>query len=124
MAERRMKDKTMEIYDDHGEFEFSIEESVEDGSMLILLDGKIKNEVAYDFEDEVIAALSVCPKVILDMNKLTYIASISLQSLLNVQRLIDNMDGASMKLVHVSKEVMKILDESGFSDILEIEEDA
>ncbi len=123
MAERKMNDKAMEIYDDHGQFMFSIEESVDSDAMVILLNGKIKNEVAHDFEDEVIAALSVCRKIILDMRKLTYIASVALKSLLSAQQLIDTMDGASMTLVHVSKEVMKILDDSGFSDLLAIEED-
>ena len=118
-----MNDKAMEIYDDHGQFMFSIEESVDSDAMVILLNGKIKNEVAHDFEDEVIAALSVCRKIILDMSKLTYIASVALKSLLSAQQLIDTMDGASMTLVHVSKEVMKILDDSGFSDLLAIEED-
>ena len=68
------------------------------------------------------AALSVCKHIVIDFSGVTYIASMTLKSLLAAQRIIDDNEGSSMKFVHISPEVMKIFDESGFSDILMIEE--
>ena len=123
MIERRMNDNKLEIVDDHGKPIFSIEEKHEDGVLSIFVSGQIKNEVAHEFEDEVMAALSVCNTIVIDMKDTTYIASMALRSLLSAQQLIDEIDGASMTLVHVSKEVMKTLNESGFAEILAIQEE-
>ena len=116
-----MNRNVLEICDEKEQIILSIAEEVRDNTMLITLDGEIINEVAHEFEDEVMAALSVCPKLELNFEKVHYIASMALRSLLSVQQMIDDLDDAGMVLTHVSPEVMRILDESGFSDILEIE---
>ena len=121
MKTRRMNRNVLEICDEKEQIILSIAEEVRDSTMLITLDGEIINEVAHEFEDEVMAALSVCPKLELNFEKVHYIASMALRSLLSVQQMIDDLDDAGMVLTHVSPEVMRILDESGFSDILEIE---
>ncbi len=122
MKTRRMNNNVLEICDESNNVILSIAEEVkEDNTMFISLCGEIVNEVAHEFEDEVMAALSVCKKLKIDFSKVTYIASMALKSLLSVQQMIDEIDGASMILICVSKEVMQIMKESGFSEILEIE---
>lgn len=117
-----MNNNVLEICDESNNVILSIAEEVkEDNTMFISLCGEIVNEVAHEFEDEVMAALSVCKKLKIDFSKVTYIASMALKSLLSVQQMIDEIDGASMILICVSKEVMQIMKESGFSEILEIE---
>lgn len=122
MKKRRMNNNVLEICDENSKVILSIAESMEKNVLLIALAGQIKNEVAHEFEDEVMAALSVCPKIILDLEKVTYIASMAMRSLLSAQQIIDEIEGASMTLTKVSPEVMETLKESGFSEILTIEE--
>ena len=122
MKTRRMNNNVLEICDEDNKVILSIAESLESDVLHIVLAGQIKNEVAHEFEDEVMAALSVCHKITLDLNNVTYIASMALKSLLSAQQMIDEIDGASMSLIKVSPEVMETLKESGFSEILTIEE--
>ena len=122
MKTRRMNNNVLEICDEDNKVILSIAESMEKDVLLIVLSGQIKNEVAHEFEDEVMAALSVCSKITLNMEKVTYIASMAMRSLLSAQQMIDEIDGASMTLVKVSPEVMETLKESGFSEILTIDE--
>lgn len=121
MKTRRMNNNVLEICDEKEQVILAIAEEVTDNTMKITLNGEIINEVAHEFEDEVMAALSVCPRLELNFEKVTYIASMALRSLLSAQQMIDDIDGSCMVLTHVSPEVMNILKESGFSDILEIE---
>ncbi len=124
MKTRRMNNNVLEICDENGTAILSIEESLSDeGSMIIKISGEIGNEVAHEFEDEVMAALSVCKNLVLDLEKVSYIASMALKSLLSVQQMIDEIENSSMVLSRVSPEVMNIFKESGFSDILAIEAD-
>lgn len=121
MKIRRMNNNVLEICDEDENVILAIAEELVDGKLKITLSGEIKNEIAHEFEDEVMAALSVCPSLIIDFSKVTYIASFALKSLLSVQQMIDEMDNSSMVLIHVSEEVMSIFKESGFSEILMIE---
>lgn len=122
MKYRRMNNGILEIYNEENNILLSIAEELQDNVLNIKVSGQIKNEVAHDFEDEIMAALSVCKHIVIDFSGVTYIASMTLKSLLAAQRIIDDNEGSSMKFVHISPEVMKIFDESGFSDILMIEE--
>ena len=123
MKYRRMNNDVLEICDEENNIILSISEKLQDNVMNIKAVGQIKNEVAHDFEDEVMAALSVCKRIVLDFSKVTYIASMTLKVLLSAQRIIDESSDASLTLIHVKPEIMKVFNESGFSDILMIEED-
>ena len=64
MKTRRMNNNVLEICDESNNVILSIAEEVkEDNTMFISLRGEIVNEVAHEFEDEVMAALSVCKKL-------------------------------------------------------------
>lgn len=121
MKTRRMNNNVLEICDENNEVILSIEEKAIENGIEIYLKGEIKNEVSHEFEDEVMAALSVCSKLIINFEKVTYIASMALKSLLSIQQIIDETDGSSMLITHISPVVKDIFDESGFSEILEIE---
>lgn len=123
MKYRRMNNDVLEICDEENNIIMSINEKFQDNVMNIKVVGQIKNEVAHDFEDEVMAALSVCKRIVLDFSEVTYIASMTLKVLLSAQRIIDESSDASLTLIHVKPEIMKVFNESGFSDILMIEED-
>lgn len=123
MQTRRINNAVLEICGEDQNPILSISEEVVDETMHIRLKGELRNEVAPEFEDEIMAALSVCPQIVLDFSKVTYIASMALRSLLTVQRMIDEMAGASVTLTHITPVVMEVFVESGFSEILAISTD-
>ena len=120
MKRRKIMDGDLKVYDDH-KLLFTLSEIISDDVMLISLSGKLSNLVASEFEDEVMAALTVCHKLRLDFSGVTYIASGVLRVLLSAQQVIDSIEGAEMVLAGVTGEVMTTLHEAGFDDILEIE---
>ena len=122
MITREMVDGVLEILLD-GTRVLCIREQMKDDIFYMEAEGEIRDEVAHEFEDELMAAVSVCRKIRLDLSKITYLASGALRSLLSVQQIIDEQEGAEMILVHVSEPVMEALKESGFDEILFIEED-
>lgn len=122
MITREMVDGVLEILLD-GIRVLCIREQMKDDIFYMEAEGEIRNEVAHELEDELMAAVSVCRKIRLDLSKITYLASGALRSLLSVQQIIDEQEGAEMILVHVSEPVMEALKESGFDEILFIEED-
>ena len=122
MITREMVDGVLEILLD-GTRVLCIREQMKDDIFYMEAEGEIRNEVAHEFEDELMAAVSVCRKIRLDLSKITYLASGALRSLLSVQQIIDEQEGSEMILVHVSEPVMEALKESGFDEILFIEED-
>ena len=113
-------DGDLKVYDDD-KLLFTLSEIISDDVMLISLSGKLSNLVASEFEEEVMAALTVCHKLRLDFSGVTYIASGVLRVLLSAQQVIDSIEGAEMVLAGVTGEVMTTLHEAGFDDILEIE---
>ena len=122
MITREMVDGVLEILQD-GTRMLSIREQMKDDIFYIEAEGEIRNEAAHEFEDELMAVVSVCRKIRLDLSKITYLASGALRSLLSVQQIIDEQEDSELVLVHVSEPVMEALKESGFDEILFIEED-
>lgn len=121
MNTRRMNGDTLEILNGENVV-ISLSEKLVDNEMHIVVSGEIKNEVAHEFEDELMAAFSVCNVVKVDMSKVTYIASIAMRALLSVQQIIDENDNASLVITSISSEVKEMFETSGFIDILNIEE--
>ena len=117
-----MNGKTLEILVD-GQVAIALTEELVDGQMHIGVSGEIKNEVALEFEDELMAAFTVCQVVQLDLSKVTYIASIAMRALLAVQQIVDENEGADLVISKISKEVREMFETSGFLDILHIIEE-
>lgn len=120
MNKRVINKGVLEIYDHQENLIFTIDEKIENDLLKMILNGQLKNEVAHEFEDELIAALTVCPHIEIDFEGVTYIASMALRSLLSAQQMIDDIEDASMLLINVPKETMSIFEESGFIEILSI----
>ena len=118
---RRMNGDTLEILDGDN-LVLSLSEKLVDNAMHIAVSGEIKNAVAHDFEDELMAAISVCNVIKLDLSKVTYMASIAMRALLSVQQIVDENDKASLIITKVSPEVKEMFETSGFIDILNIED--
>lgn len=118
---RRMNGDKLEICVNE-EVVLSFTEKVEDGVMYMKVSGDIRNEAAHDFEDEIMAAFSFCRTVRIDMSEVTYIASFALKALLSIQQIIDENSEASLVIEKLSPAAKEMFAESGFIDILNIEE--
>ena len=66
MNTRRINGDTLEILNGENVIT-SLSEKLIDNKMHIVVSGEIKNEVAHEFEDELMAAFSVCNVVKVDM---------------------------------------------------------
>ncbi len=121
MNTRRMNGDTLEVLINDAVI-ISVKEEMIDDEMHIIISGEIKNEVAHEFEDEIMAAFSVCKVVKVDLSKVTYIASIAMRALLSVQQIIDENDENILIITGISPHVIDMFEVSGFLDILNIEE--
>lgn len=123
MRSRRMNNNVLEICREDGQVILSLSEIIEGETLTMFLSGQITNDTAHEFEDEVMAALTVCRRIVLDFAGVTYIASMAMRSLLSAQQIVDEMEDSSIVLTKIQPPVMEILEESGFTDILTIEKD-
>ena len=117
-----MNNGILEICDQNENVLMSIAESLQGNSMLIQVSGEIRNQVAHEFEDEIMAAFSVCPNIRIDLKETTYIASFALRALLAMQQIVDATEYASMVICNLSKPVREVFEQTGFVDILCVEE--
>lgn len=125
MLSRRVNKQTLELIENSESIILSIAERVEGNSVVFTLCGALRNDLVYEFDDELSAAVSVGKNLVLDMAELTYIAGASLKVLLRIQQKLDSMPGGvEMKLINVGGEIMKVFSESGLNEILDIEEKA
>lgn len=116
---RRINNSILEILGSDSKVIFAMEESLKNGVFILKLRGEIKNEVAYEFEDELLAVLLACEKVELDFEKVSYVASMALKTLLLAQQMIDERKNVSMTITGVSDNVLKEFKKAGFMNLLE-----
>lgn len=118
MIRRVMNKNDLEIYEDDT-LVMTLSETIKDGEMSVHISGAIKSTVAHELEDELMAAVSFCRLISVNMSQVTFISGNALRSLLTVQRIADESD-ISLVIESPSEEVTAVFDESGFSDLLEL----
>lgn len=123
LKNRRINDDVLELVGDDGNVMLSIAENIQSGVMEMTLAGELRGETAHEFEDEVMAALSVCDTIRISFERVTYVAGAALGCLLAVQRIAEERDGARIVIVRPSRPVMEKFGELGFDEILDIEDE-
>ena len=118
---RRMRGNALVISDESGKELLCIKETAENGCMNFSLVGELRNEIAYEFEDELCAVLTVCHNVRVDLSKLTFIASAGLHTLLHTQQMTDEMPDGKLIISGISEQVMTVFESSGFVDLFEFD---
>ena len=113
MTTRRVNKSILEIADGSGGTVLSVCERLEGTSMILELSGRLRSDVAHEFEDEVMAALFVCDEVVLDMKNVDHISGMGLDSLVYVCRTAAETEGSSLRLVNVSEDFVPALKGSG-----------
>lgn len=122
MRKRRVNNSNIEICDGNNNVILTISESADTENQIakMKLIGKLSNETAHDFEDEIMALFSVISHIELDLSETVYIASMALRVLLSMQQFVDEADDAWLHITGISSEVRTVLEETGFDDILDI----
>ena len=88
-------------------------------TLSIALSGRLEALSAPDLDKIIQNELNGIVYLVFDMKDLSYAASAGLRVLLSAQKIM--MKQGSMKLTHVNREVMDILDMTGFLRFLSIE---
>jgi len=90
-----------------------------DDRLVIALEGRLDISTVSDLEQVVINDLDGVTELVFDFEKLVYISSAGLRTLLLAQKKMNPR--GSMKVIHVNEMVMEVFIAMGFADIMTIE---
>ena len=99
--------------------EMTINKTQENGKTMLFLKGRLNTATMPQFQQALMQAFEEGREIVVDFNRLTYISSAGLRVLLLGQKMAKTKN-IPMMLSNVSKEIMEVLDMTGFSDILTI----
>ena len=121
IKQRIVKNGKLTILNEKNEELLSICEKIESGTMQMMVSGNITADVAHEFEDELMTAMTICQSIEIDFEGVTGITSAGLKVLLSAQKMVDELEG-SMKLKKLKENVLKAFEEVGFDGLFDIEE--
>ncbi len=96
----------------------NIDKKLDKDQLQMALEGRLDTLTAPELEKALMESLDGVKDLSLDCSKLEYISSAGLRVLLSAQKTMNKQ--GTMKLTHVSSEIMEIFEVTGFSDILTI----
>ncbi|MCR5664094.1 MAG: STAS domain-containing protein [Oscillospiraceae bacterium] len=97
----------------------NIKKTIENGEAVFKLEGRLDTGSAPAFEAELKQSLDGVKSLVLDFEKLEYISSAGLRSLLLALKLLHNK--GRMKVIHANELVMEVFEVTGFAEMLNIE---
>lgn len=86
--------------------------------LTISLEGRLDTDTAPSLERKLKEDLKGVTELIIDTDKLEYISSDGLRTLLNAQKIMDKQ--GTLVIINVSNEVYKAFESTGFSNILNV----
>ena len=97
-----------------------IQKNLDGENLTVSLKGRLDAVTAIQFDKDVAKSLDGIKKLTIDFAKLDYIASAGLRILLKLQKKMNTQ--GNMKIINVNRDVREVLDMTGFSRLLSIEE--
>ncbi len=97
-----------------------IEEIMSEGSLQLNVEGKIDSITSKEFQDSVLKAFQRSNKIIINMDKVSYISSAALRALTLGQKTAESK-GGRMTVINVQPSVMDVFRTTGFDKLLTIE---
>lgn len=95
-----------------------IKKSVENGKMVIALEGRLDTTTAPNLEAELKASIEGIQDLLFDFEALEYISSAGLRVLLSAQKIMSKQ--GEMKIKNASEEIKEVFELTGFMDILTV----
>ncbi len=83
-------------------------------------EGRLDTAASLDLNEELAAQLDGVTEIIMDFEKVEYIASSGLRVLLTAEQKMEEC-GGKMKLIHVNEYIIAIFDLVGFMDVITVE---
>lgn len=93
--------------------------NLDNTTLKLSLQGRLDTTTAPQLEETLQASLDGITELILDFADLKYVSSAGLRIILGAQKIMSKQ--GSMKICHVSSDIMEVFEITGFSDILTIE---
>ncbi len=87
----------------------------------VKLGGRLDTLSALKFDKEIEVSIDGVTELVIDCEKLEYIASAGLRTLLALQQHMEEMGYSDVKLLNVNDNIREILEETGFTDLLNVE---
>ena len=97
----------------------TISKTKEDGRLLVSLEGQLNATTTPQFDTELNNSLKNVTELILDFDKVDYVSSAGLRTVLGAQKTM-NTQGA-MKLTNVDETIREVFELTGFAKFLTIE---
>jgi anti-anti-sigma factor len=94
----------------------------DDGIVTLAINGQLNAATAEEFGAAVEAAVVESEKLILDFQKVNYLASAGLRVLVSVQKKLTSRSG-SLSLINVDETVYEVFQVTGLDDIFDIQGD-
>lgn len=96
-------------------------EFIKNGTTLTVKpEGRLDIATSPELEKRMAPEMEGMTEIIIDMERVEYISSGGLRVLLAAEQEMEDRDG-QMKVIHVNEHIMKILDITGFLDIITVE---
>ncbi len=99
----------------------NVEKKLEDGALLIALEGELDTLSSPDFEELLEPLLAEAQSLTLDFEKLEYISSAGLRVLLAAEQTMEEKGAERVRVVNMNSTVRNIFDITGFTDVLAVE---
>ena len=99
-----------------------ITENRENELIVLAVEGRVDTNTSPELQDRILKAFQKGNQLIMDFEELEYISSAGLRALLLGHKTAMSK-GGRMTVRNVNEDVMEIFEDTGFSDILDIEEE-
>lgn len=99
----------------------NITKTIENEELLVALEGRLDTLTAPKFDKELEEELPNVKGLTLDFEKLDYISSAGLRTLLAAQQYMEDQEYQNVKILHVNEDIREVFEITGFFDIVDVE---
>ncbi|MBE6997287.1 MAG: STAS domain-containing protein [Ruminococcaceae bacterium] len=99
----------------------NVEKKLDNGVLLIALEGELDTLSSPDFEDMLEPLLDEAQSLTLDFEKLEYISSAGLRVLLAAEQALEEKGAEKVRVVNMNSTIRNIFEITGFVDVLAVE---
>ena len=118
---RKVEGDCIQLADDTNVI-FTMKEIKEDNYVTVILEGSLRSDVVYDFQDEMVTLALFGLDLKLNFSAVTYLSSACAKALLEIQQKMDSIGKGSLVLLKIPEVILKELESTGLSELLMIED--
>ena len=100
---------------------FNTTKKIEDGILIVTLEGSLDTLTSPGFDKELEEVLPTVKGLTLDFEKLEYISSAGLRTLLAAQQYMEDNNYPDVKVLNINDNIRETFELTGFDEMLDIE---